>query len=170
MILEIKKYGSHVLREKSTPVEKITPELLKVLDDMVETLHDIKGVGLAAPQDGVNKRFFVIDVGDGVIRKVINPVIEYSQETVENEEGCLSIPGVYKNVSRAVKVTVKYTDENGKEVVETGEELLGRAFQHEYDHLEGILFTDKVSPVAKRLIKKKLQEISKSTKEREHDK
>ncbi|MGL4392842.1 MAG: peptide deformylase [Fusobacteriaceae bacterium] len=162
MLLDIKKYGSEVLRKKSIDVKDITKEILQLMDDMVETLHDIEGVGLAAPQVGVNLRIFIIDIGDGKVRKVINPMIEYSDDKIECEEGCLSIPGVYKNVQRSAKVTVKYMNENGEQVEETGSELLGRAFQHEYDHLEGILFTDKLSPVAKRLVKKRLQEISKA--------
>ncbi|MGL5050544.1 MAG: peptide deformylase [Fusobacteriaceae bacterium] len=161
MVLDIRIYGSEVLREKALPVEKIDEEVIKLLDDMVETMNDSKGVGLAAPQVGVNKRVFVLDVGDGVIRKVINPVLEYSKEIADCEEGCLSVPGIYKNVKRSEWVTVTYLNEKGVKVTEEAHELLGRAFQHETDHLDGILFVDKISPMAKRLISKKLQNLAK---------
>jgi peptide deformylase len=164
MVLKIRKYGDKVLRETSTPVEKIDEEILKILDDMVDTMKDAQGVGLAAPQVGVNKNMFVLDVGDGKIRKIINPeFIEISKEEVENEEGCLSIPGIYKKVRRAERVKLKYLNEKGEEVVEEGTELLGRAFQHEYDHLKGELFVDKISPVAKRLVSSKLSKLKKET-------
>lgn len=164
MRYEIKTYGEEVLRKKALKVEKIDEEILKLLDDMVETMEEAKGVGLAAPQIGVDKRIFVMDIGDGVIRKVINPELEYSEETEENEEGCLSVPGIYRGVKRPKIVKATYTNERGEVVTEVAEGLLSRAFQHEYDHLEGILFTDKVSPVSKRLISKKLQTLAKMIK------
>lgn len=164
MIYEIKIYGEDSLRAISTPVEEITTEIKDILDGMVETMHDINGVGLAASQVGVNKRMFVIDVGDGVVRRVINPELLELSDTIEDcEEGCLSIPGIYKNVKRSTHVKIKYTNEDGKEVVESAEGLLARAFQHEYDHLDAILFVDKVSPVAKRMISKKLQLLKKES-------
>lgn len=164
MILKIRKYGDTVLREKSTAVEKIDDEILNLLNDMVETMQNADGVGLAAPQVGVNKTLFILGIGDGKIRKVINPeFLEFSKEIVENEEGCLSIPGIYKKVSRPAYVKIKYTNEMGETVVEEGTELLARAFQHEYDHLQGELFVDKVSPVAKRLIAQKLSKLKKET-------
>lgn len=161
MIYEIKIYGEEELRIKSTEVEEITPEILEILENMVETMYNAKGVGLAAPQIGVNKRMFVIDIGDGVVRKVINPKIEYFGDIIECEEGCLSVPGIHKNVKRPEKVKITYTNEKGITVVEEADELLSRAFQHEYDHLDGILYVDKISPVAKRLIGKKLQALAK---------
>lgn len=162
MIYEIKVYGDEVLRKKSVEVEKITAETLEILENMVETMHSVKGVGLAAPQVGFNMRMFVLDIGDGKVRKVINPKIEYFGELVECEEGCLSVPGIYKPVKRYEKVKVTYLNEKGETVIEEGSELLGRAFQHEYDHLDGILYVDKVSPVAKRLISKKLKFLEKN--------
>lgn len=164
MICDIKIYGEEVLRKKSSKVEKIDEEILKILDSMVETMEEAKGIGLAAPQIGVDKRIFVVDIGDGIIRKVINPELEYSEEIEENEEGCLSVPGIYRGVKRAKWVKITYTNENNEKVKEVAEGLLSRAFQHEYDHLEGVLFTDKVSPVSKRLISKKLQTLAKMVK------
>lgn len=161
MIYEIKIYGEEVLRKRAEEVKEINEEILKLIEDMVETMHEAKGVGLAAPQIGVDKRVFVIDINDGIIRKVINPILEYSNEIEENEEGCLSIPGIYKVVKRPKIVKISYLNEKGEEISEVADGLLSRAFQHEYDHLEGVLFVDKISPVAKRLISKKLQTLSK---------
>lgn len=162
MIYEIKIYGDAALRKKSTEVEVITEEILEILENMVETMHDVKGIGLAAPQVGVNKRMFVLDIGDGKIRKVINPKLEYFGDVIECEEGCLSVPGIYRGVKRPERVVITYLDVNGETVVEDATELLGRAFQHEYDHLDGILYVDKVSPVSKRLISKKLKNLEKN--------
>lgn len=164
MVFDIKIYGEDVLRKRALEVEKIDEEVLKLLEDMIETMQEAKGVGLAAPQVGHDRRVFVVDIGDGIIRKVINPVLEYSEEVEENEEGCLSIPGIYRGVKRPKFVKITYLNEKGEEVVEEAEGLLSRAFQHEFDHLEGILFTDKVSPVSKRLISKKLQNLAKTAK------
>lgn len=164
MVLKIRTYGDKVLREKSTDVEVIDKEILTLLDDMIDTMKNAEGVGLAAPQVGVNKNIFVLGVGDGVYRKVINPkFLEFSEEIVENDEGCLSIPGIYKKVCRPAYVKVQYTNEKGETIVEVGEGLLARAFQHEYDHLQGELFVDKISPVAKRLVAAKLKKLKSDT-------
>ncbi|MGL4307554.1 peptide deformylase [Cetobacterium sp. SF1] len=164
MLYEIKIYGAESLRTVSTAVEVIDDEIREILENMVETMHDVKGVGLAAPQVGINKRMFVIDVGDDKVRKVINPeLLELSDKIEDCEEGCLSVPGIYKSVKRSTVVKVKYTDENGNEIIEEADGLLARAFQHEYDHLEAILFVDKVSPIAKRMISKKLQLLKKDS-------
>ncbi|MGL4971107.1 MAG: peptide deformylase [Cetobacterium sp.] len=164
MVYDIKIYGNESLRTVAEPVEVITPEILEILDNMVETMHEANGVGLAAPQVGIAKRMFVVDVGDGIIRKIINPELIELSDVVENEdEGCLSVPGVYKPVKRSVTVKIKYQNEKGEEVIEQGTDLLGRAFQHEYDHLEAILFVDKISPVAKRMVSKKLQLLKKES-------
>ncbi|MGL5052296.1 MAG: peptide deformylase [Cetobacterium sp.] len=162
MVYEIKIYGNESLRTMAEPVQEITPEILEVLNNMVETMHNVNGVGLAAPQVGIAKRMFVIDIGDGIVRKIINPELIELSDIIENEEeGCLSVPGIYKAVKRSVTVKIKYLNEKGEEVIEEGTDLLGRAFQHEYDHLEGILFVDKISPVAKRMVSKKLQLLKK---------
>ena len=132
---------------------------------MVETMYETDGIGLAAPQVGVSKRVFVCDDGNGHIRKVINPIIEpLTEETQEFEEGWLSVPGIYKKVERPKKVMLKYLNENGEAVEEIAEDLLAVVVQHENDHLNGILFVEKISPMAKRLIAKKLANIKKETK------
>ncbi len=161
MVKRIRIYGEEVLREKAKKVEKIDDYILETLDNMVETMKDAGGVGLAGPQIGVGLTMFVLGV-EGVVRKVINPEILYmSEELIEREEGCLSIPGVYKKLERPNIVRVKYLNENGEEVIEEAEGLLSRAFQHEYDHLVGELFVDKLGPVGKKLVSNKLKKLKK---------
>ncbi|MEF3305759.1 peptide deformylase [Paenibacillus sp. GYB003] len=139
----IVKEPDPVLREKAKPVPKITPNIVKLLGDMADTMYDAEGVGLAAPQIGILKRVIVIDVGDehGLI-EMINPEIVSMEGEQLGPEGCLSIPGLRGDVKRAMKVTVKGLNRDGEEIVITGTELLARAFQHEVDHLNGVLFTD----------------------------
>lgn len=143
-IRTIRELGDEVLRKKCRVVEKIDDRILVLLDDMADTLYDSNGVGLAAPQVGVLKRIAVIDVGDGLI-ELINPEIIAQSGVQDGAEGCLSVPGKYGNVKRPKKVTVRATDRNGNEFEVTGEDLLARAFCHEIDHLDGIVFVDKVS-------------------------
>lgn len=161
MVERIRIYGEDVLREEAVKVEKIDGYILETLDNMVETMIDAGGVGLAAPQIGIGLTMFVLGV-EGVIRKVINPEILYlSEELAEREEGCLSIPGVYKKLERPNIVKVRYQNEKGEVVEEEAEGLLSRAFQHEYDHLVGELFVDKLGPVGKKLINNKLKKLKK---------
>lgn len=134
---------SETLRKKSREVTEFGKRLGILLDDMVETLHDADGVGLAAPQIGVLKRVVVIDVGEGVI-ELVNPIIIKEEGEQQAAEGCLSIPGEYGITKRPQKVTVRAFDRNGKAFTVSGEDLLARAFCHEIDHLDGILFTDHV--------------------------
>ncbi len=132
-----------VLREKAKPVTKFNKNLHKLLDDMAETMYDAQGVGLAAPQIGILKRVIVIDTGDenGLIEMVNPQIIERDGEQF-GPEGCLSIPGINGDVRRALHVKVRGQDRNGNEFEIEGTELLARAFQHEVDHLNGVLFTD----------------------------
>lgn len=132
-----------VLHQVAKEVKKITPNVQKLLTDMADTMYDAEGVGLAAPQIGILKRVIVVDVGDehGLI-ELINPEIVSSEGEQFGSEGCLSIPGYRGEVRRALTVTVKGLDRNGQEVTYTGSELLARAFQHEIDHLNGVLYTD----------------------------
>lgn len=135
----IVKEGDPVLTKKCRVVEKFDDRLATLIDDMIETLHDAQGAGLAAPQVGVLKRVVVIDVGEGVI-ELINPVIIESSGEQEGLEGCLSCPGQWGITKRPMNVTVKAQDRNGNEFTISGEELLAKAFCHELDHLEGILY------------------------------
>lgn len=147
-VYRIVEMGDSVLREKSRPVPKITPNVIKLLDNMADTMYDAQGVGLAAPQVGVLKRIVVIDVGDGLI-ELINPAITHREGQETDMEGCLSIPGMRGEVVRHAKVSVQAINREGKECTYEGEGLLARAFQHEIDHLEGILFVDKAKSVVK---------------------
>ena len=136
--------GDEVLRKKCRPVGEVTERIQTLVDDMIETMHDANGVGLAAPQVGVMRRIFVVDIGEGPI-VLINPeIIEMSGEQT-GEEGCLSLPGKAGTVTRANYVKIKGLDREGNEQVYEGTELLARAFQHENDHLDGILYIDKAS-------------------------
>lgn len=139
----IRKDGDDVLRKKSKQVDRIDSRILTLLDDMAETMYKAEGIGLAAPQVGVLRRLVVIDVGEGLI-KLINPeIVSFCGEQVE-VEGCLSIPDVHGEVKRPQSVIVRALNEKGETVEISGSELLARAFCHEIDHLNGILFTDKV--------------------------
>lgn len=143
-IREIRKKGDEILRKKSKPVREINDRINELIDDMLDTMYDADGVGLAAPQVGVLKRICVIDVGEGPI-VLINPEkVEESKEQVQAVEGCLSIPGVYGEVKRPVRVVVKALDRKGEPFTVEGTGMLARALCHEIDHLDGILFEDKV--------------------------
>ena len=140
--LKIVKVGDDVLRKKCRPVEEITPKIIRLLDDMAETMHHAEGVGLAAPQVGVLRRIVVIEVEEGNLIELINPkIIAYAGEQVGNE-GCLSVPGKWGIVSRPMHVTVRATNRHGEEFELTGSELLARAICHELDHLDGKLYID----------------------------
>ena len=174
MIYEIKKYGDPVLREKNIEVETVDDNIREILQNMVETMYDKAGVGLAAPQVGINKRMIVTDwKGEEQgceLRKIINPVITpLTDEKIDWEEGCLSVPGIYKKVERIAKIRVDYLNEKGEKVSEELEGFPAIVMQHEFDHLEAILFVDRVSPMAKRMISKKLQMLKKETTKTSND-
>jgi len=146
-ILPIVKDPADVLRKKAKPVQKISASLRQLLDDMAETMYDAPGVGLAGPQVGVSKRIIVIDPQDeqtGLLQ-LINPEIVQAEGWVKGTEGCLSIPGYVGEVYRYEKVKVVALDRNGRKVYFDAEGWLARIFQHEIDHLDGILYTDKCS-------------------------
>lgn len=139
----IRTYGDEVLRKKSRKVEEINDRIHTLIKDMFDTMYSADGVGLAAPQVGILKRVIVIDVGDGPVA-LINPEIISGEGEQIDEEGCLSIPGKGGSVLRPYKVKVKALNEKGEEVMVEGEELFARALCHEIDHLEGVLFVDKI--------------------------
>ena len=139
---QIVKIGEPVLRKKSKVVKEINDRIIELLDDMADTMYEADGVGLAAPQVGILKRVVVIDIGDGLI-ELINPeIIETEGEYLDNE-GCLSVPGECGDVLRPYRVKVRAQNRFGETVEIEGEELLARAFCHEIDHLDGILFKEK---------------------------
>lgn len=144
--------GDPVLREVAKPVPDVTKNVVKLLDDMAETMYDAEGVGLAAPQVGIAKRIIVMDCGDGLI-EMINPEILEKDGEQEGPEGCLSIPGVTADIKRANHVIAKGLNRNGEAIIVEGEGLLARCIQHEIDHLDGILFTDYINPMD--ILKKK---------------
>jgi peptide deformylase len=156
-----------ILRKKCQRVDNIEDSLITITEDMIETMYDASGLGLAANQIGLSSNLFVIDVGivqekrDPVV--IINPLITASEDEVMGEEGCLSIPDIFAEIKRAQHVEVKGYDLNGNEVRYEAEGILARAFQHEMDHLQGGLFWDNLSKVKrdilKRKFKKKLKEL-----------
>ena len=178
MILPIVAYGDPVLRKVGIEIDKEYPNLKELIANMKETMYNASGVGLAAPQIGKALRLFVIDASpfaededlsdkDRAALKTFNRVFinakiikEEGEEWTFNE-GCLSIPDVREDVSRQPKVTIEFQDEDFKTHTEVLDGLAARVFQHEYDHIEGVLFTDKVSSLKKRLIKRRLENISK---------
>lgn len=149
-ILNIVKEGDPILRKVSREVTEITPRILTLIDDMIDTMRDADGCGLAAVQVGVLRRVVVIEVEEGEVFEMINPVIVKKKGHQEEAEGCLSIPGVSGITRRPMTVTVRYQDRTGEWYELEGEDLLARAICHETDHLDGKLFTDVViRPVSK---------------------
>ncbi|MFY9241422.1 MAG: peptide deformylase [Polaribacter sp.] len=178
MILPIVAYGDPVLRKVGVEIDANFPDLKELITNMKETMYNASGVGLAAPQIGKAIRLFIIDASpfaededlsdeDRATLKSFNKVfinakiLEEDGEEWSFNEGCLSIPDVREDVTRKPKITIEYKDEDFKTHTEVLEGLAARVFQHEYDHIEGILFTDKISTLKKRLIKRKLENISK---------
>ena len=148
-LLDIHVLGSPILRQETERVETITSDLRRLVDDMFDTMHAAKGVGLAAPQVGRRERLAVVDADD-VRLVVINPEIILREGTVKGEEGCLSLPEIYADVQRAARVIVRAQDIDGKWYEVEGSELLGRCLQPEIDHLHGKLFTDRLSLLKRR--------------------
>lgn len=171
MIYPIVIYGAQVLREPCAEVGSDHPELGKLIEDMFQTLDAAEGVGLAAPQIGKNLRLFVVDCTPmaadrpelaGFRRAFVDPQIyERSEETSLYSEGCLSVPGIYEDVRRPVSIRMRYRDEAGTEHDEEFTGFAARVIQHEYDHIEGIVFTDRLSPLRRNLLKSKLVGLSK---------
>ena len=142
--LKIVKYGDETLRKVCRPVDKITPRIITLLDDMLETMHAADGVGLAAPQVGVLRRIVVIEVDEGQVYELINPRIVAFAGEQQEQEGCLSVPGRWGITKRPMHVTVRAINRHGEEIQVSGSGLLARAFCHELDHLDGKLFIDEM--------------------------
>ncbi len=159
-ILTVLRFPDERLRTKAKEVTEVNDDIRQIVDDMLETMYDEKGVGLAATQVNIHQRIVVIDVSENGDQPIvlINPeIIEKSDEKVINEEGCLSVPHCYAKVERHSRVTVKALDREGKAFTLDGEELLAVCIQHELDHLAGILFVDYLSPLKRQRIKTKLE-------------
>jgi peptide deformylase len=163
-IREIRIFGDPVLREKAEPIAEIDDEVREIAHDMLDTLADAEGVGLAGPQVGVTRRIIVVHppppVPDEVReepRVLVNPeVVEKGGGVVAAEEGCLSIPEVYESVKRSDRVKVRATGLDGEEIEISAEGMTSRILQHEIDHLDGVLFIDRIGPMRRALLKKKL--------------
>jgi len=169
MIYKILKYGEAVLEEKCDPVDASefgSAAFKKLVADMFETMYSAKGVGLAAPQIGIKKRLTVIDpsAGENPEQRVVlvNPEILLKEGKLTEEEGCLSIPGFREQVQRARTTRVKAQDEDGQWFELVGEDLLSRAIQHENDHLDGVLFIHRLSPLKRDLIRRKIRKLQKA--------
>jgi peptide deformylase len=156
-LLTVRLYGDPILRQVGTPVREITDEIKRIIADMTETMWHQVGIGLAAPQVGLPYRILVMDDGKGGTQALINPEIETRNGTVREEEGCLSLPGVFGVVERSRTVTVRAMDADGKPVSLEATGLKARIVQHELDHLDGVLFIDRLPPVTRDRIKKKIQ-------------
>ncbi len=177
MILPIIAYGHPVLKRKAEVINKNYPKLNELIENMFETMYNASGVGIAAPQIGLSIRLFIVDTNpfaedDSLsdddrnqlksFKKIfINPVIiDEKGDEWSFEEGCLSIPNIREGVLRQKQITIQYHDENFNKHTDSFDGLLARVIQHEYDHIEGVLFTDKLSSFKKQLLKKKLLKIS----------
>jgi peptide deformylase len=168
MILNIVKYPDPVLSRPAEPVTEFNAELRKQIADMFESMYAGQGIGLAAPQVGISKRFLVIDLSVGKEPKdklvLINPEIIFSEGKVYEEEGCLSFPEIREKVTRHAKVRIRAQDEKGKWFEMDGEEVLSRCFQHEIDHLEGMLFIYRMSALKRDLALRKIRKLQREGK------
>jgi len=168
MIRPILRYGDSILHDRALPVDAITPDIERLIDDMVETMYAAPGVGLAAPQIGIALRIFVVDVSVG--RDPAGLVVMVNPEIVERdgmqleEEGCLSIPGFNATVVRPTRVVVRGLDRSGATQQREGSGLLARAFQHEIDHLDGTLFVDRLRGIKRDLIVRRIRKLSRTGK------
>ena len=168
MILPIYAYGDPVLKKRAMEIDSKYPGLPQLISDMFETMYESNGVGLAAPQIGISIRLFIVDgnpFDEDEVREFkqvfINPIIiDEKGDPWKFNEGCLSIPGIREDVERKEEIYIQYYDEDWKLHKKKYHGLAARIVQHEYDHIEGILFTDRISPLRKRLLKNKLTEIS----------
>ena len=167
-ILPIRLYGDPILRRKSAPIAVVDDEIRRLADDMVETMFENNGVGLAAPQVGLSLRLLVVDAthsdgGDGP-RVFINPEIIETWDEWSFDEGCLSLPGLSAELVRPEGILLRYRDETGTACEEEFHRLWSRVLQHEIDHLDGRLFVDRMSPMRRALIERKLRELVKESK------
>lgn len=179
MILPIYAYGQPVLRKKAQPIDQDYKDLQTLIDDMYQTMYSAKGVGLAAPQIGRDIRLFVMDTLqldkkekrtlDGVKKVFINAqLLDETGEPWLYEEGCLSIPDIHVEIERKPVIHIRYLDQEWKEHTDTFEGLNARVIQHEYDHIEGVLFIDRMKPLKRRMINRKLEKIKKGDIEYSH--
>ena len=166
-LLPIVLYPDPRLREKCEPVSAVTDEVRRKLSDMAETMYAAPGIGLAASQVGLRERILVVDIGSkdeddappSLLYKIVNPESTRREGSIEWEEGCLSIPGVYETVKRAASISLRGLDETGKPIELDADGLLAVCLQHEVDHLDGVLFIDHLSRIRREMMKKKLSKL-----------
>jgi peptide deformylase len=157
-VLKVRRYGDPVLRRRAVPVDRVTPDIRRLADDMVDTMYDEVGIGLAAPQIGASIRLMVVGDEEGRGTQVlVNPALTAQGGTVTAEEGCLSLPGVFAPVTRSEWVTLEAQDLEGRPIAVTARGLRARVFQHEIDHLDGVLFIDRLEPVVRDRIKRRIK-------------
>ena len=168
MIRPILKYGDTTLHTPARPVDAITPEIERLIDDLIETMYAAPGIGLAAPQVGVPLRVFVVDVSVGrdpkALLSLVNPEFVEREGTQLEEEGCLSVPGFNATVVRPTRAVMKALDRSGQEQRYEATGLLARAFQHEMDHLDGVLFVDRLRGIKRDIIVRKIRKLTRSGK------
>ncbi len=166
MIRPILKYGDAVLHTPAKPVAEITPDLQPLIDDMIETMYAVPGIGLAAPQIGVGLRIFVVDLSVGrdpaALVTFINPQFVGREGAQVEEEGCLSAPGFQATVTRPLRATVTGLDRHGQPQTVEASGLLARAFEHEMDHLDGTVFIDRLRGIKRELILRRIRKLKKS--------
>jgi peptide deformylase len=168
VIRPILKFGDTILHGPAAEVGNITADVLKLIDDMIDTMYAAPGIGLAAPQVGAPLRIFVIDLSlghnAGELMTFINPIFVERDGMQLEEEGCLSVPGFNATVARPLRAVVKGLDRHGQEIIVEGKDLMARAFQHEMDHLDGMLFLDRVRGIKRDLIVKKIRKLTRAGK------
>lgn len=166
MLRPILKYGAGALHTPARPVEAVTPEIRQLIDDMIETMYAAPGVGLAAPQIGVPLRVFVVDISVGRrpedLLVFVNPEFAERDGMQLEEEGCLSVPGFEATVARPARAVVRGLDRNGSAQTVEGTGLLARAFQHEMDHLDGMLFVDRLRGIKRDMIVRRIKKLQRS--------
>ena len=167
-VLSMRRYGDPILRLLAAPVAAVTPEIKTLIADMAETMWHQVGIGLAAPQIGVSLRIFVMDDGKRGARAIVNPVVTERGGVVKEEEGCLSLPGIFAEVERSKSLRIEGLDAEGQPISFEAQGLQAKIIQHELDHLDGVLFIDRLPPVTRDRIKKKIQKEGLAPEGRRH--
>jgi peptide deformylase len=167
-VLSMRRYGDPILRQLAAPVAAVTPEIKTLIADMAETMWHQVGIGLAAPQIGVSLRIFVMDDGKRGARAIVNPVVTERGGVVKEEEGCLSLPGIFAEVERSKSLRIEGLDGEGQPIGFEAQGLQAKIIQHELDHLDGVLFIDRLPPVTRDRIKKKIQKEGLAPEGRRH--
>ena len=167
-VLSVRLYGDPILRTVAEPVATMTPAIKRIVADMIESMWHQVGIGLAAPQVGISLRILVMDDGKGGAQALINPAITDRGGSVREEEGCLSLPGIFADVERSKWIRVSALDDEGRPIAFEAQGLPAKVIQHEIDHLDGVLFIDRLPPLTRDRIKKRIQKEGLSKPVRHH--